>query len=213
MPGTDFSSDMKSPGGYGGSYSSGVGSNSYSDGGDSPHYTYGGGGITTGNTIYGNTAFGPSGGMATGYAMASGLPGVAYGPSTAQYSNFRNLDGTPMFGGMAGSRSFSAPNATQAYAQLQSYINSIMAARQARPQPAFGLLDAVRTAPLPGVPQPAPQFGPVAYDGYYFMRNPTQRPYNPATSPPPITINSPGDVRTVTQSPGLKDSLPAGVRY
>lgn len=74
-------------------------------------------GVTTGKTIYGNTAYGPSGGMATGYATRSG-PISGMGPSVGTYSNFRNLDGSAAIPG-AGNMTAMGRNAFQARSQLQ----------------------------------------------------------------------------------------------
>lgn len=71
----------------------------------------GGLGITTGKTIHGNTAFGPSGGMAKGYATSKGGSGM--GPSNKSFSNFKTLDGKAMYGNM-GNKSVTARNANQA---------------------------------------------------------------------------------------------------
>lgn len=92
-------------------------------------------GLTTGKTVYGNTAYGPAGGRATGYATMS-RPGANYGvgPSTATYSNYRNLDGSQRF---AGNPSVTARNAGVGANQI--------AARQPAMAPAVkptgGLLD------------------------------------------------------------------------
>lgn len=92
-------------------------------------------GLTTGKTVYGNTAYGPAGGNATGYATMS-RPGANYGmgPSTATYSNYRNLDGSQRF---AGNPSVTANNAGAGANQI--------AARQPAMAPAIkptgGLLD------------------------------------------------------------------------
>jgi hypothetical protein len=54
-------------------------------------------GLTTGGTWYGNSAFGPAGGMAQGYATR--------GPG-GQYGNFRGLGGQPLAGGFTNERGF-----------------------------------------------------------------------------------------------------------
>lgn len=61
-------------------------------------------GLTTGTNIYGNTAFGPAGGEAMGYAtrdpFSLGQAGMA--PTFGTYGNFRNPNGSAMFGGPLG---------------------------------------------------------------------------------------------------------------
>jgi hypothetical protein len=46
-------------------------------------------GLTTGKTMYGNTAYGPAGGMAAGYATQN---------SNGSLGGFRSLNGAPMSG-------------------------------------------------------------------------------------------------------------------
>jgi hypothetical protein len=46
-------------------------------------------GLSTGKTIHGNTAYGPSGGMAAGYATRDGFGNLG---------NFKSLNGAPMSG-------------------------------------------------------------------------------------------------------------------
>lgn len=142
------------------SYASGPSSNpsskSYSGGGgggvssgkstgksNSSGANMGGLGVTTGKTIYGNTAFGPAGGMATGYATRTGnISGI--GPSMTTFSNFRTPSGAAMFSGQAGNTPVTARNAQQAAGML-----SAMQAAQGR-RNGFGMLsgDPVTTGPV-----------------------------------------------------------------
>lgn len=142
------------------SYASGPSSNpsskSYSGGGgggvssgkstgksNSSGANMGGLGVTTGKTIYGNTAFGPAGGMATGYATRTGnISGI--GPSMTTFSNFRTPSGGAMFSGRAGNTPVTARNAQQAAGML-----SAMQRAQGR-RNGFGMLsgDPVTTGPV-----------------------------------------------------------------
>lgn len=108
-------------------------------GGDSGSRTGGlGGGLSTGKTWHGNTAFGPSGGMARGYATASLGPGAGMGPSVNKYSDFRTPTGAPMVGGSLQGQPVAARNPQQALGMLQALFN---AQRPAAPPAAGGLLD------------------------------------------------------------------------
>lgn len=157
-------------------------------------------GITTGNTIYGNTAYGPSGGMATGYATRTGgMSGM--GPSVGTYSNFRNLDGSAAIPG-AGNMTAMGRNPQQARSVLERQF-----APAGRPR-VGGLLDGEQVAvgPIPPPRRIVPMAGPAPigavqrYSGVpfpaglpaswlsnaraimssYSMNNPTQRPYDPS---------------------------------
>lgn len=105
-----------------------------------------GGGLTTGNTIYGNTAFGPSGGNAVGHATAKLGAGAGQGPTTNTYSNFRTPSGAPMFNGAAQNIAIRAPNANVA----ASALAALQAQAQASAQRVGGLLsdEEVTTAPI-----------------------------------------------------------------
>lgn len=137
---------MGGGGNYGGGYGGGAGRNGGMASGT---------GLTTGNNIYGNTAFGQAGGFARGYAMrdARSLRNAGMGPSMGSFSNFRTLNGAPMFGGALSGQAFNAPNANAAFGQA-------MAAYQAmnQPQPAPTPASApVTQQPLPAIaPPPAP---------------------------------------------------------
>ena len=149
-------------------------------------------GLTTGTTWYGNTAFGPAGGMATGYATRDGqsLAGAGMAPTMGTYSNFNTMNGQPMFGGALGGQGFNGMNANQAYGAAQNWYQALQAYAQAKkagntgtaPLPPLGAR--LATSPPPAVPldksmMPAffrqPQttapavnnFGPRTYDGGY----------------------------------------------
>lgn len=170
-------------------------------------------GLRTGSTIHGNTAFGPAGGMSQGYATNSRL-GSGMGPSVGSFSNFRNLDGSAMIGGGLQNRAIAARNPQQALGMLQA-LQAAQASRRPSSGRVGGLLDGeqVMAGPLPStVPAAAPQslmgmlrYARPAFPGGYTpeqlsqfraqqsswnMKNPTQRPYNPASSP--ITMGSAG---------------------
>ena len=176
-------------------------------------------GVRTGSTTYGNTAFGPAGGMAQGYATNSRV-GSGMGPSIGSFSNFRNLDGSAMIGGGLQNRAVAARNPVQALGMLRA-----LQAAQAPQRPSGGrvggLLDGEQVAVGPTTIEPASapvrvgmlRYGLPAYPGAYtpaqlsqmraqqsswHMKNPTQRPYNSATSP--ITIGRAG---TVTGGPSF----------
>jgi hypothetical protein len=130
-------------------------------------------GVTTGNTIYGNTAYGPSGGMATGYATRTGgMSGM--GPSVGTYSNFRNLDGSAAIPG-AGNMTAMARNPQQARSVLERQFNPA-----GRPR-VGGLLDGEQVAvgPIPPprriVPTAMPAFNKYAALQAY------RSPYGPET--------------------------------
>lgn len=102
-------------------------------------------GLTTGATWYGNTAFGPAGGMATGYTTRDGqsLAAAGMGPTMGTYNNFTTLNGQPMFGGALGGQGFNGMNANQAYSAAQNYF------QQLRDYAAARRAGDVQTAPLP----------------------------------------------------------------
>lgn len=178
------------------SYASGPSSNpssrSYSGGGGggvSSGKTTGGGGVgvSTGKTIYGNTAFGPAGGMATGYATRTGgLSGL--GPSIGMFSNFRNLDGSAMVPA-AGNAGAMGTGAQQALGQLQ---------RQFAPQAprVGGLLDGAQVVPTAApVNIPIPVKRPLSALEQFqpWWNDPVQVKYqNPYTFRPNPAIYTPG---------------------
>ena len=106
-------------------------------------------GLTTGKTMYGNTAFGPAGGNAVGYATRSpgSVPSANQGTGLAagSFSNFRDTSGAPMFSGGLQSRPVQARNAVQALGMLQA-----LQAAQGAPKPAGG--------GAPGLLDPADEF-------------------------------------------------------
>ena len=175
----------------GGGYVGAAGTNQGAWNGNGPSL-----GLTTGNTIYGNTAFGPAGGMATGYATrdAQSLAAAGMAPTLGQYGQFRNLNGGAMFPGlnnpMQSAQGYTAGQVAQHLAMLQA------AARAHAMGQAGGLLGPahinVQPVENPIYPHPAP-YPPTPYwNGNMwnhmptnFMHNPTQRPYDPAYSPGP----------------------------
>lgn len=163
-------------------------------------------GITTGKTIFGNTAFGPAGGMAQGYATAQLGGGAGMKPTINTYSNFRNLDGSATLPA-AGNATAMGRNPQQALSMLQSMFGT--------PRRVGGLLDSaqapgsiVPTAAAIPIPRKRPlsaleQFNPwwrdpvsVKYDNPF-----TFQTSNPAVFSP----------QRVTQQP--KSSLPPGIKY
>jgi hypothetical protein len=104
--------------------SSNPASSSYGGGGSSGGMSAsrggGGLGIKTGNTIYGNTAFGPAGGRAVGYATMTPGRNFGMGPSINTYSNFRTPTGGAMIGGDLQGRPVAARNPQQALGMLQA---------------------------------------------------------------------------------------------
>lgn len=229
-------------GGFNGSRASGSrnsGGSSSSGPGNAGGNSKGGGlGITTGKTWHGNTAFGPAGGMATGYATNSRL-GSGMGPSVGSFSNFRNLDGSAMIGGGLQNRAIAARNPQQALGMLRA-LQGAQGSQRPSGGRVGGHLDGedVTVGPttvVPAASAPAAdavaaaspplalgmmRYGSPAYPGAYTpaqlsqiraqysswdMRNPTQRAYNPATSP--ITLGRAG---TVTGGPSaISSSLSA----
>lgn len=111
-----------------------------------------GGGLSTGNTWHGNTAFGPSGGMAQGYAtMRDGGGMFGVGPSMETYSNFKDPTGKAMVGGGVQNRAVTARSPQQALGMLRALQQPAVA-------PSGGLL-----GPDPSVQPtaaPPPQISP-----------------------------------------------------
>lgn len=101
----------------------GTGGNYGGSNGNSYSLTGGlGGGVTTGKTWYGNTVFGPAGGIAQGYATVVPGRNFGMGPSNNKYSNFKTTSGAAMFSG--GPSSVTARNAAQAYGMMQALNNA-----------------------------------------------------------------------------------------
>lgn len=97
-------------------------------------------GLTTGNTIYGNTAFGRPGGNAVAYGMrdAASLNRAGMGPTVGSYGNFRTPSGAAMYGNSpVQGQSFYGMNMGQALSQANR--------AQARQRPE-GLLGGTPTA-------------------------------------------------------------------
>ena len=97
-------------------------------------------GLTTGNTTYGNTAFGRPGGNAVAYGMrdAASLNRAGMGPTVGSYGNFRTPSGAAMFGNSpVQGQSFYGQNMGQALSQANR--------AQARQRPE-GLLGGTPTA-------------------------------------------------------------------
>lgn len=121
------SSSFHGGGGYAGNNGNvGAGTGYGGNGGSNYSRTGGlGGGLSTGSRWYGNTAYGPAGGGAVGYATArdggGGYSLGGMGPSMRQYSNFRNPDGTPTFTNASGP--VTARNAGQAAGILSALAN------------------------------------------------------------------------------------------
>lgn len=108
-------------------------------------------GLTTGTTIRGNTAYGPAGGMAQGYATRDqqSLAKAGMGPTMGTYSNFMDANGNPMFAGALGGQGFQGMNAQQAqHNAMAAYLG-------------MGLGQAPQPASRPTYPGPVPQRPPV----------------------------------------------------
>lgn len=143
-------SSASSKGAFGGG--GGLGGGGNKSGGNAGKTNKGGGlGLTTGKTIHGNTAFGPAGGMAQGYATSKG--GTGMGPSNKSFSNFKNLDGSPMYGNM-GNRSVTARNANQA----NGMMNALSRAQAPRPKARPSATVVPASAPPPK-PRAKPKVG------------------------------------------------------
>lgn len=129
-------------------------------------------GLTTGTTIYGNTAYGPSGGSAIGHAMAepTAIPGKE------SYSQMMTPSGQPMFPGVH-NQSFTAQNMGGAMAQARAASQRPSISPTAAPQ--IGR-PAMRAAPPPrpvAPPVPRPSFRPVSPSiTNMYGRNPTSYP-------------------------------------
>jgi hypothetical protein len=121
-------------------------------------------GLTTGSTWYGNTAFGPAGGMAAGYATKApggrvdggsssfGNPAAGGGFGQGTYSNFRDPSGGAMFSsgpGAPGGMGVNARNAIQAMMAARALQQRVRPAGGPMTQP--GLLDP--ELPVDAVPE------------------------------------------------------------
>ena len=105
-------------------------------------------GLATGATMFGNTAFGPAGGRAVGYATNSRLPS-GVGPSMGVFSNFRTPSGAPMVGGALQNRAVTARNPQQALGMLQA-----LAGAQRPSTPRVGGLLADEGVTVGEIPEP-----------------------------------------------------------
>ncbi len=79
-------------------------------------------GMSTGNKMYGNTAFGNPGRMATGYATrdARSLGQAGMRPTSGTYGNFKTMLGNPMFrGSPVQGQSFTGMGAGQAFGRAK----------------------------------------------------------------------------------------------
>lgn len=200
-------------------------------GGDSGSRTGGlGGGLSTGKTWHGNTAFGPSGGMARGYATASLGPGAGMGPSVNRYSNFRTPTGAPMVGGSLQGQPVAARNPQQALGMLQAMAAAAQGAT-VRPT-AAGLLsdDDVITGPIeeapivappapswpwanPAVMNPYPQWSGAGswFEGPNFLNvGPNPPRYTPGGALPYLKTDR-MDSRNAAQSYGQRGDLPSNI--
>lgn len=136
-------------------------------------------GLSTGNTMYGNSAFGRPGGMAQAYGTrdARSLAAAGMGPTQGTFGQFRTMQGSPMFpGSPVQGQSFQGMNMGQALAQAQQAQQAWQAAQ---PPQTGGLLG-------PSTPNVQPTSGPV------------DQPYNPLSSVQPPPYNPLVDVQ-----PGL----------
>lgn len=144
-------------GGFNGSRASGSrnsGGKASSGSGNSGGGNRGGGlGLTTGKTWHGNTAFGPAGGKATGYATNS-RPGSGMGPSVGSFSNFRNLDGSAMIGGGLQNRAVAARNPQQALGMLRA-LQAAQGSQRPSGGRVGGLLDGEQVTVGPTTIEPA----------------------------------------------------------
>ena len=160
-----------SAGGLGnGGVGGGFGGGSYGGGNGGGNYGNGGGvnggynnqtGLSTGKDIYGNTAFGNSGQMATGYAMRDPMSMMmaGMGPTSGSYRQFNNLDGTPMFNGSLGNQSFTGMSAGQAYNAAAAQAAAQAAAARAHPS-----VPGILSGPLAPIHRTPPTAYPPAID-------------------------------------------------
>ena len=158
-------------------------------------------GLTTGKTWHGNTAFGPSGGDATGYATRDykSLSNAGMGPSMGAYSHFKDMNGNDMFGGspiqdqsfnaMSGNKAYNSAN--QAY---QAWKNN-----QIESSPLDRPTTPAATITQPPPPVIAPVVKPKPFSGW-------------PISPPPFELSVPLDPTrlgyTGVPSPSLTSYAP-----
>jgi hypothetical protein len=158
----------------------------------------GGLGLTTGNVWSGNTAFGPAGGTATGYATRSpvtsnpsvtgsstyGVSGAGGSVGQGTYGNFRTPTGGAMFGsgpGAPGGVGVNARNAIQAMMMARLMQHRGKTTGGPGPVPAGGLLDKEKILGVEDLPPPGLEFNyntrlpPGHYPGMYW-RNPSYPP-------------------------------------
>lgn len=139
-------------------------------------------GLTTGRTIYGNTAFGPSGGRAVGYATKDNYGTM--GPGNANYSNFRTRDGRTAFGNVGGMQ-FNAPNARAAAGYANAMNRAMEAPRPqavpagvSAPRPVAGIMGRPAFGPPPALPPQVtgimgrPAFGPPPAQQWSMLHTP-----------------------------------------
>lgn len=180
-------------------------------------------GLTTGKTIYGNTAFGLPGGNALGYATASnGGKSNIYGPSVQKYSNFKNLNGSQMF---AGNPSIKSTSGMKGY----NTLNAQQQARRAKPAAPDVTTQPITQKPkvkkpvevgLPQKPKP-PAYNKSTYGGtpnpfswgnrYDASKSPdTVRAYRSGTNSSTMNKNNPGSAGTGGSSTQYKDNYARG---
>lgn len=143
-------------------------------------------GLSTGSQWRGNTAYGPAGGMAQGYATRdqASLARAGMAPTVGYYGNFRGLSGEPMYGGQGGygynANAVANGLSTPSWGQAN--------------QPQLGGAGPVPVGASPYANPVAPPMAPIGYPtspNIHMSPNPTQRPYNPATSPTNLYSSAP----------------------
>lgn len=111
-------------------------------------------GLTGGNTTYGNTAFGRSGGRVSAYGTrdARSLGQAGMGPTVGTFSNFRTPTGQAMFAGSpVQGMSFNGMGMGQALSQAQRAQAAWEAAQRRQSVP--GLLGGAQPAGISATPQ------------------------------------------------------------
>lgn len=143
--GGSYNSNSSTPPGLTTGYVGSAGTNKGAWSGDGQYL-----GLSTGPKIYGNAAYGPSGGSAIAHATISpaSLAAMGMGPTYETYSNFRTPTGQSMFSNIGG-QSFTAPNFGSAMQQA-SIANQRMMAGTQRP-------GATSAPPPPVAPPPTPR--------------------------------------------------------
>lgn len=117
-------------------------------------------GLTGGNTTYGNTAFGRSGGRVAAYGTrdARSLGRAGMGPTAGTYGNFRTPSGAAMFAGSpVQGMSFNGMGMGQALSQAQR-AQAAWQAAQARPE---GLLGRAQRPSAVDQEMALPEYAPV----------------------------------------------------